>query len=58
MRYEDLFKQDNVLFLANLTDKAQDYCKQKGVDMSIENVEKARVWLFKRQQEVANAGQD
>jgi hypothetical protein len=53
MRYEELFHPENVLFLANITDKSQKYCQDKGVELSVENIEKARVWLFKKQLEVA-----
>ena len=53
MRYEELFHPENVLFLTNITDKSQKYCQDKGVELSVENIEKARVWLFKKQLEVA-----
>lgn len=55
MKYEDIFTAENVLFLANLTDRAQKYCVEKKVEISVENIEKARQWLFKKQQELANA---
>lgn len=51
MTYEEAFGGDEVLFLAKLTDKAQKYCKDKGVEMNVENIEKARRWLFKKQLE-------
>lgn len=47
----DLSASDNVLFLAKLTDKAQSYCREKKVELSLENVIKARDWLFKKQLE-------
>lgn len=53
MRYEGLFHPENVLFLANITDKSQKYCEEKSVDLSVENIEKARRWLFKKQLEAA-----
>lgn len=51
MEYNEIFNQDNVLFLARITDKAQSYCREKKVEMSVENIEKARQWLFKKQLE-------
>lgn len=54
MNYEDMFKEENVLFLAKLTDKAQKYCLEKKVELSVDNIEKARQWLFKKQLEVAS----
>ncbi len=47
----DLSASDNVLFLAKLTDKAQSYCKEKKVEICVENVIKARDWLVKKQLE-------
>ena len=52
MKIEELFYTENVLFLAKLTDKAQKYCKEKKVEISVDNIEKARQWLFKKQLEV------
>jgi hypothetical protein len=51
MKKEELFSNENVLMLAKLTDKAQRYCREKNVEINIENVEKARDWLFKKQLE-------
>lgn len=51
MKYEEIFTSENVLFLAKLTDKAQKYCNEKKVEISVDNIEKARQWLFKKQLE-------
>ena len=56
MEYSELFSdRNNVLFLAKITDKAQKYCLEKKVELSVDNIEKARQWLFKQQQEVVDA---
>lgn len=51
MKKEEVFTADNVLFVAKLTDKAQAYCKEKKVELTLENVLKARDWLLKKQLE-------